>query len=138
MGKIALRPLAGIITGLFIMIAVLWSTACAPKAAADRYSVRGTVISVEQGKDGRSQVTLLHEAIPEFKNQTGMVVGMEPMAMTFTASEELPTGSLQPQAKIQIVFEVHWNSAERLLLKEFQLLDDDTPLEFKGYSVEMA
>ncbi len=120
-----------------LFAAALGIPACASKAA-DLYSVRGMVVSVEQLGDGRSQVTILHEAIPEFKNQAGQIVGMEPMAMTFAADATVPTAHLQPRAKIQFSFEVHWTSAERLVLKKIQSLDSQTPLEFKGYSVEMA
>ena len=96
------------------------------------------VISVEREAEGHSQVTLLHEAIPEFKDQTGKVVGMEPMSMTFAADSSVPTENLQPRAKIKFVFEVHWDAAERLVLKEIQPLDSETKLELNGYSVEMA
>ena len=83
-------------------------------------------------------MTILHEAVRDFKDQTGKVVGMQPMAMTFVADRTIPTKDLQPQAKIQFVFEVHWESAERLVLKEMKPLDSATKLELGGYSVEMA
>jgi len=131
------HTLVSVLTVGFLFAAALGIPACAPKPA-DLYSVRGMVVSVEQDSEGRSRVTILHEAIPDFKNQAGQVVGMEPMAMTFAADTALATADLQPKAKIQFVFEMHWNAAERLVLKEFKPLDLETKLEFNGYSVEMA
>jgi hypothetical protein len=136
MDKINHTLVSVFIAGL-VFAAALGISSCAPKPA-DFYSVRGMVVSVEQDPNGPSRVTILHEAIPDFKNQAGQVVGMEPMAMTFAADAAMPSENLQPRAKIQFVFEVHWDAAERLVLKEIQPLDSETELEFNGYSVEMA
>ena len=136
MGKTNNTIISVLIVGI-LFAAALGIPACVPKTA-DLYSARGSVVSVEQVADGRSLVTILHEAITGFKNQAGQVVGMEPMAMTFAADSSVSTDILQPQAKIKFVFEVHWDAAERLVLKEIQPLDSETKLELNGYSVEMA
>ena len=137
MEKTSYRYSTGLVSGLFLVLALILPIACTQKTL-EHYSARGLVVSVEQGAEGHSYVTILHEAVRDFKDQTGKVVGMQPMAMTFVADRTIPTKDLQPQAKIQFVFEVHWESAERLVLKEMKPLDSATKLELGGYSVEMA
>lgn len=138
MGKKALRYFTRILMKSLLLSVFMMPFACAPQPMAQRYSARGMIVSVEEGTGGGSRVSILHEAIPDFKNQAGQKVGMEPMVMTFAADQTIRTEGFQPRAKIQFLFEVHWQGSDRLILKEIQSLDDQTPLEFKGYSVEMA
>lgn len=137
MEKTAYRRAARILMGAALLSTSMLPSGCAPKPV-EQYAARGMVVSVERGMEGHSQVTILHEAVRDFKDQTGKIVGMEPMAMTFAADGAVPTDNLQPQSKIQFVFEVHWEAAERLVLKEILPLDSETVLELNGYSVELS
>ncbi len=127
-----------IFSGFVLLAGVFLPAACSPKAPAAHYAARGIVVSIERGTDGLDRVTILHEAIPDFKNSEGQVTGMEPMAMTFTAAPGLSTANVAPQAKVAFHFEVHWKPVPQLRLIELTPLAAETPLDLGGYSVEMA
>ena len=118
-------------------VCALMMLSCSPKQP-DRYNAQGVVISVEAADQGAKRVTILHEAITDFKDPSGKVVGMSPMPMTFMAAPGLSTSGINPQSKVRFTFEVHWDSHERLILKEIHSIDAATQLDLNGYSVEMV
>ena len=122
---------------LALWLVVLFSlSGCFSRPPADVYNSRGSVIRAERAADGTGRVTLLHEAIADFKGRDGKVQGMAVMAMTFGAETHVPVEALEPRDKIAFRFEVHWNTPLPLRLIEVRELDPQTPLKLDGYELE--
>src|SRR6266540_5377444 len=108
-----LARLAAVALSLTAAAALVALPACrgAPKTtlgpAAQRYTVRGEVVQVSDGPDGRS-LFIRHEAVPDFVDRTGAKVGMASMTMPFKAGPSVAGVTLRPGEKIQFRFGVDW------------------------------
>lgn len=109
---------------------------CAPRTAAPIYEVRGVVIEVQAAEGGGGSLTLLHEAIPGFKDRQGKVTGMSVMTMSFAAEPQVSLKNLQPKDKIVFRLEVRWELQPPLRITEIQRLDPALELALDGYSLE--
>jgi Cu/Ag efflux protein CusF len=80
----------------------------APAAAPDRYELRGEIVSAPSL--GSREITIKHEAIPGFKDDTGKVVGMDAMTMPFTLAEGVALDGLAAGDAVVFTLEVDWKS----------------------------
>ena len=90
------------------------SAASSPHAAdaeagrVDAYTVRGQVVAMPVA--GRRQIQVAHEAIPDFKNKAGEVVGMATMTMPFPVDESVSLEGIEEADAVELTFEVDWRS----------------------------
>lgn len=75
-----------------------------------RYTVRAEVVAVPPRPGG--ELLLRHEAIPQFTDRSGAVVGMKSMVMPFPVPASLPLEGITPGDKIELVFSVDWESGK--------------------------
>lgn len=108
---------------------LLASAACRDSAPArlDRYTVRGEIAKLP-ARAG-DELSVRHEAIPEFKDKGGAVVGMEPMVMGFAVGKELALAGLSPGDKVQLTFTVDWKRPA-LTVERLDRLPPGTALDF--------
>lgn len=111
------------------------AASAADAAAHDRYTVRGIVrgrpADARPGSD--RPITILHQAIPEFRDRDGEVTGMMAMAMPFLVGAELDPAALDGLAvgdKIEFTFEVDWAAALPTRVVALTKLPADTELKF--------
>ena len=93
-------------------------------------------MKAERAGDGATQLTLLHEAIPEFKGRDGRKQEMAVMAMTFNAAPSVFVEDLRPQDKVVFRLAVDWQKTVPVEVIEIQRLDPGLKLNLDGYSVE--
>ena len=93
-------------------------------ASAREYTVRGEVVRV-----GPSELTLRHEAIPDFADRSGAVVGMNAMVMPFPVASGVDLVGLAPGARIRFRFVMDWER-NRMQIEAIEPLPRGTPLEF--------
>ncbi len=102
-----------------------------PRPAADQvYVVRGEVQRLAAAAESRS-VTIRHESIPGFIDQTGKKVGMPAMAMPFELAPSVDVASLQTGDKVEFRFEVRWEAEPAMLVTAVKELPADTALELE-------
>jgi Cu/Ag efflux protein CusF len=94
------------------------------------YQLRGIVRQVDLGSIGRTQLSIHHEAIPDFVGLTGEVEGMKAMTMPFTAAESVDLTGVEPGSKISFELTVDWSAPEPALITKLQVLPPDTQLVF--------
>jgi len=75
-------------------------------ASGKRYTVRAEVVTLPAQPGG--ELLLRHEAIPDFTDKSGTVVGMDSMVMPFPVSTSLPLTGLAPGDRIEFVLSVDW------------------------------
>ncbi|MCB9800263.1 MAG: copper-binding protein [Candidatus Omnitrophica bacterium] len=124
-------------TAVFVcVLAPFLFSSCAKPAETPHYSVRAVVAEINLNEGQNGQLKLLHEAIPDFRNAAGNIVGMQSMIMKFDLSPEVSAGELALKDKVAIQFDVNWYKNPRLVITQLEKLDADTVLDLNGYSLE--
>lgn len=120
------------ILGALLWLSTLWGCGEAtPPPAPDVYECRGVVRQLPAAGAAKPEIYIQHEAIAEFRDANGKVVGMESMAMPFPIEPSMPWQALQVGDKIAFTFEVQWQEGHPLRMTEWQVLDADTRLGFE-------
>jgi Cu/Ag efflux protein CusF len=94
--------------------------------AARRYTVRGELLAI---RDAPRELTIRHEAIDDFADRSGAIVGMNAMVMPFPVDRGVPIGGLAPGDKVRVRFSMDWEK-NRFAIESIEKLPTDTPLEF--------
>ncbi|MEM7353674.1 MAG: copper-binding protein [Acidobacteriota bacterium] len=98
----------------------------------ETYRVRAQVRQLPVETRAVQELVVRHEAIPEFKDMEGEVVGMESMTMPFPVDDpELLTG-IEPGDRIELDFEVRWDDGNPLTLTAVSKLPPETRLSFEA------
>jgi hypothetical protein len=140
-----LRPAAG--CAILCLVSGFWLAACdrsppapGPSAATQTtqlaepdqvYTVRGRIIDLPDPSRPASGFQVRHEAIDDFKNTQGQVVGMDAMVMPFTPARELSLDGFAVGDIVELTFEVRWKTPPRSRVIELRKLPEDTELEFR-------
>lgn len=96
-----------------------------------RYTVRGEVVKLPDPGAKPAQLSLRHEAIPDFADSSGAVVGMAPMVMPFDVAPGVALEGLRAGDKVEVTLAVDW-SRPSLLVEGLRKLPDDTALDLGG------
>jgi Cu/Ag efflux protein CusF len=99
-----------------------------PGGDLHRYAGRGEIVKLPAA-GGPREVTIRHEAIDDFANASGEVVGMNAMAMPFEVAPSVPLEDLRVGDKIAFRFAVGW-SPPVLRVEELRKLPAETALTF--------
>lgn len=85
-----------------------------PRQPAEHtYKVRGFVVSVAPDSQGKKQIKLRHEAIPQFFDAQGNSKPMHAMTMSFPVDEQIRIDDLQKGEEVEVTYEVRWKSSPR-------------------------
>ena len=100
--------------------------------APAEYQVRGLVRQVKPQSIGSTQLSIHHEAIPDFVGIRGDVEGMKSMTMPFTVAESVDLEGIGPGTKLQFRLTVDWTAPEPALITAIEVLPAETPLQLDG------
>jgi len=95
------------------------------------YTVRGEVETLPTAGDKRTEFRVHHEAIDDFKNSSGKVVGMNAMTMDFPPAKGVDLSNLKKGDKVSLTFSVWWGGSPPWLLMKIEKLPGDTKLVFR-------
>lgn len=108
--------------------------ACAgdpPPPPPEVYTSRGMVRQLPAEGPARSDLYLHHEAIEDFKDEDGKVIGMEAMAMPFAVAESADLSGLKAGDRVRFTFEVYWQGGDPLRVTAIEGLGSDVRLDFE-------
>lgn len=105
-------PAISLLAVLFLVLAGC-SSSPDPEEGAPRYNVRGVVQVIH----GESSLVVHHEAIPDFRDRNGTIVGMAPMKMQFEAGPGVALEGIKPGDKVAMVVTVPWPALRILSIK---------------------
>ncbi len=112
---------------------LLLAAACKPSppaavaAAGDAdYRVRGEIVRLPEGSGG--EIWIRHEAIPDFKDAEGKVVGMESMSMPFAVGAGLDLAGRAPGDRVTFTLSMRWNASPANAITALELLPEGTAL----------
>jgi Cu/Ag efflux protein CusF len=97
-------------------------------ANVSRYTVRGEITHLATAREPR-RVTLRHEPIGDFKNESGAVVGMPSMVMPFELAPDVALDAVRVGDKVEVRFAVSW-APSSLKVEELRKLPGDVQLRF--------
>ena len=93
-------------------------------AEAQEYTARGIVTSVSD-----SEISMNHEAMPDFVNRQGKKVGMAAMTMPFGVAKGLDTSTFKVGDKVSFTFDVDFGRKKPTQIKSVKVLPPETELE---------
>jgi len=96
------------------------------------YEVRGLVRTIKEQSIGRTQLSIHHEAMPDFVGIKGEVEGMKPMTMPFTVAESVDLEGIVPGTKILFHLTVDWSAPEPALITAIEILPPDSALQLES------
>ena len=126
---------------LALALAVAVSTAACRAggtlAPADAtYSTRGQVVEVP--KDAAGELSVHHEAVPDFRDAEGKPSHMDSMSMPFAVAPEVSLAGIAPGDKVEMTFEVRWSSQPALRVVKLHELPEGTALALGGPTLELV
>jgi Cu/Ag efflux protein CusF len=95
--------------------------------AVRRYTMRAEVVRLSEKPGG--YLTLRHEAVDDFTDESGAVVGMDSMVMPFPVAQDASLDGLKVGDKIEAVMEVDWSQGF-MQLERIKKLPPETALHF--------
>jgi hypothetical protein len=121
---------------LLVAIVLAGCSAPAPPAPAGGrvYVVRGEVVQSPSPVAAGAQVLVRHEAIDDFVDATGKVVGMDAMVMPFEVAPPLSGKDLAVGDKVEVRFSMDWKEP-RLRVERMDRLPPGTALTFRAARV---
>lgn len=100
-----------------------------PAAPPDgSYTVRGEIVQLPRA--GGREIMIRHEAVPDLRDASGKVVGMESMTMSFPLAPDVDPAALAVGERISFTLEVRWNAADAVLVRNVVPLPAGTRLAF--------
>ncbi|RMH55216.1 MAG: hypothetical protein D6685_14125 [Bacteroidetes bacterium] len=100
----------------------------------DTYTVRGLVVALPDPDKPGSELWVRHEAIPDYRDHEGKVIGMAEMKMPFPLAKGLSLDGIKPGDKIEMTFEVTWEPRANLRVTAIRKLPPDAELRLSGSS----
>jgi Cu/Ag efflux protein CusF len=94
------------------------------------YDSRGVVYGIMHLEGRWPEITLHHQAIPEFVGREGAVAGMESMAMPFTVAPGVSLEGIEEGDPVAFRFEVRWEGQPTLLVTSLEPLPPGTVIDF--------
>lgn len=120
-----------------LVVSTLSLAACnkpEPQSTPDAaYTTQGRVVMVPTPGSPASLLKIHHEAIPNFADAQGRVVGMNSHAMDFPqAAEGIDVASLRVGDAVRFTFEVTWQPAPSWIITYLERLPEDTRFAFEA------
>ena len=102
----------------------------APAVTVESYAMRGEIVRLPAA--GSREMAIRHEAVPDFRDETGKVVGMEAMTMPFTLVQGVGIDGLAPGDKIAFTLEMRWRDPREIArISRIERLPAGTMLSWK-------
>jgi Cu/Ag efflux protein CusF len=96
-----------------------------------RYDVRGEIVRLPAAGAPAPELSIRHEAIPDFKDKSGAPVGMSSMVMPFPVAKDVSLAGLEPGDKIRFTFLMDWER-NAFVIESLEELPRETALELGG------
>jgi Cu/Ag efflux protein CusF len=121
----------GVIAGCGALPEAPSLTTKAPTTAPnDVYVVRGKVTQMPSFGPPRKELRVHHEAIDNFRNSDGKVVGMNSMIMDFPPADTVDLKTFKEGDKVEVEFKVWWGNTTPWLATRVKVLPPETELVF--------
>ncbi len=86
-----------------------------PAGPVESYAMRGEIVRLPVAET--REIAIRHEAVPDFRDESGKVVGMEAMTMPFSLGREISDSALaglKPGDRIAFTLEMRWQDPREI------------------------
>jgi len=94
------------------------------------YTTRGQVVQLPDPTN--PGLTLNHEAVDQFMDRQGEIVGMDPMSMSYPVAKSLSLEGIQVGDVVEFKWHVDWNTEPAVEIVEVHKLPAGTKLDFRA------
>jgi hypothetical protein len=115
----------------FALWALLAALGCSRGGGRD-YTVRGRVAQLPEPGNPASGFAVSHQAVDDFVDRQGEVVGMDPMTMSFPLGPQVSLAGLALTDPIEFVLHVDWSAAPPVRITSVHKLPPGTPIVFRA------
>jgi len=123
-----LSPCKGLLIAVLISL-VACSAGETPASQAVAYTVKGRLQVVEPATNGWGVLRIHHEAIADFRDQSGAQVGMSAMTMAFAYGPGVDPAKLTVGGPVKMVFDMDYQRSPKLLIRSIETLPLDAVLK---------
>lgn len=96
------------------------------------YTTRGQVVQLPDPANPGTGLTLNHEAVDQFMDRQGEIVGMDPMSMPFPVAKGVSLDGIQVGDVVEFKLHVDWNAEPAAQITEVRELPAGTKLDFRA------
>jgi len=104
------------------------STSGSASKSATTYTCKGRLESIQPTANGYGFLNIKHEAVPDFRDEKGAVVGMGVMTMAFAYGPGIDPAALTVGGAIKMVFVMDYAAEPKLSITSIEGLPKGTPL----------
>lgn len=96
------------------------------------YTTRGQVVQLPDPANPGTGLTLNHEAVDQFMDRQGEIVGMDPMSMPFPVAKDVSLEGIQVSDVVEFKLHVDWSQEPAAEITEIRKLPAGTKLDFRA------
>jgi hypothetical protein len=96
------------------------------------YTVRGRVAQLPEPGNPASGFVVAHQAVDDFVDRQGEVVGMDPMTMSFPLGPQVSLAGLAVDDPVEFTLHVNWSAAPPVRITSVHKLPPGTPIVFRA------
>ncbi len=101
-------------------------------AGVDHYTVRGIVSKLPAAEGPDQNMYIRHAPIPDYKNDSGEVVGMAAMTMPFPVAENVSLEGIEKGDPVEFTFSMRWKPTGHYEIVEITELPAGTAIDFEA------
>jgi hypothetical protein len=126
---VTIRTWAALLVALAVLVA-----ACSRDTGRDGrdYTVRGKVAMLPEPGNPASGFAVAHQAIDNFVDRQGEVVGMDPMTMSFPLGPKVSLAGLALEDPVEFTLHVDWSATPPVRITSLKKLPPGTPIVYKA------
>jgi hypothetical protein len=118
-----------VVLGLLLLLVL---AGCARGGGGHDYTVRGRVAQLPEPGNPASGFVISHQAVDDFVDRQGEVVGMDPMTMSFPLAPQVSLAGLAVNDPIEFNLHVDWRATPPIHITRLTKLPPGTPIVFKA------
>jgi hypothetical protein len=96
------------------------------------YTVRGRVAQLPEPGNPASGFVVAHQAVDEFIDRQGEVVGMDPMTMSFPLGPQVSLAGIAVNDPVEFTLHVDWSATPPIRITRLHKLPPGTPIVFRA------
>ncbi|HEV7517538.1 MAG TPA: hypothetical protein VGR07_14650 [Thermoanaerobaculia bacterium] len=96
------------------------------------YTVRGKVAQLPEPGNPASGFAVAHQAIDDFVDRQGEVVGMDPMTMTFALGPKVSLAGIAIEDLVELTLHVDWSATPPVRVTSVKKLPPGTPIVYRA------
>ena len=114
------------------IVTVLGSCKGKDSSSGRTYTTRGQVVQLPDPANPGTGLTLNHEAVDQFVDRQGELVGMDPMSMPYPVAKDVSLEGIQVGDVVEFKWHVDWDAEPSAEIIGVRKLPAGTKLDFRA------